>query len=144
MRLNSENALARAVRAAREEAGLSQQEVADRAGMSRVWVARLEGGAANVTLDSLLRVASVVGMSLDATWDPREATKGRLSRKRAHERRVTTGTGKATTGTGGTSSSRTKRLRLNDPASKTRTQTRPAPPVPHVDLDDVLARVTKR
>lgn len=76
MRLNSQYALINTVRAAREAAGMTQQEVADKSGMSRVWLARLERGDANVKLDSFLRVAAVLGITLEATWDPDDSSKG--------------------------------------------------------------------
>jgi transcriptional regulator with XRE-family HTH domain len=145
MHLTSENALARAVRAARKEAGLSQQEVAERAGMSRVWVARLEGGEANVTLDSLLRVASVVGMNLEATWDPGTATKSRLPRKRTQQRKAEPATVRADVSTAraevAATTSRLKRTQ-HELASKKRPDA-PVRPVTPVNLNDVLARVTK-
>lgn len=147
MRLNSEAALAQAVRAARKDAGLSQQEVADRAGMSRVWVARLEGGEANVTLDSLLRVASVVGMELDATWDPTRVTEAKLPRKRRPQRKPSAA---AKSKPGKTSEEgETDRRLLSPPESGS--EKRPDTTGPSgqkgptaVDLLDVLARVTKQ
>lgn len=135
MRLNSEYALANAVRAARKEAGLSQQQLADLAGMSRVWVARLEGGDANVRLDSLLRVASVLGMSLEATWDPAEATSEHLPKKRPptppSQPRQPTGRKTATPP-------------KEAATTATRPQTRTTTSTPSVSLDDVLSRVTKK
>ncbi|MPZ89335.1 MAG: helix-turn-helix domain-containing protein [Nitriliruptorales bacterium] len=45
----------------RVDAGLTQQELADRMGTSRPAVARLEGGAGNPTLRTLQRLAAAVG-----------------------------------------------------------------------------------
>jgi transcriptional regulator with XRE-family HTH domain len=70
MELNSAGSLGAAVRAARRAAKLSQQELAARAGMSRVSVAHLEAGESNPTWETVLRVTSALGMNLDATWDP--------------------------------------------------------------------------
>lgn len=83
MEVTGAAALGQAVQRARRELDLSQAELADLAGMSRVSVSRLEAGTANTTLDSLLRVASVLGMRLDATWTPAAANQTRLPRKRA-------------------------------------------------------------
>jgi transcriptional regulator with XRE-family HTH domain len=82
MDLSSPVALGQAVRRARRAADMSQLELADLAGLSRLVVTRLETGQANVTLDSLLRVVSVLGMKLEATWDPSTATSRPLPRKR--------------------------------------------------------------
>ncbi|MBO9524087.1 MAG: helix-turn-helix transcriptional regulator [Nocardioidaceae bacterium] len=90
MDLTSPAALGQAVRRARRAADLSQVELADLAGLSRLVVTRLETGQANVTLDSLLRVASVLGMTLEATWDPSAATTRPLPRKRPRRERATT------------------------------------------------------
>lgn len=134
MRLNSEYALASAVRAARKEAGLSQQQLADLAGMSRVWVARLEGGEANVTLDSLLRVASVLGMSLEATWNPADATRNNLPKKRPP--------------TPPSKPRRSVARKVTTPPKVSATATKAMNTVPAsapaVSLDDVLSRVTKK
>ena len=73
MELKSGGSLGAAVRAARRAAKVSQQGLAERAGMSRVSVARLEAGSSNPTWDTVLRVTSVLGMKLDATWDPEAA-----------------------------------------------------------------------
>ncbi|WP_183407826.1 helix-turn-helix domain-containing protein [Nocardioides marmoriginsengisoli] len=153
MRLTSEHALASAVRAARKEAGLSQQEVADRAGMSRVWVARLEGGEANVTLDSLLRVASVLGMSLDATWNPQQAADRTLPKKRTLKRPSTTAADSKTvvaTGKVTLTESKPHSAKSGAPVGSVKGSRMPQPrsskamSAHRVNLDDVLSRVTKQ
>lgn len=59
--MNSIRDLAPLLLAARGRAGLSQRELAGRAGMSQPAVARLERGAANPTLETLLRWAAATG-----------------------------------------------------------------------------------
>jgi transcriptional regulator with XRE-family HTH domain len=60
--------------------GLTQAQLADRAGVSLATVARLEGGDGNVTLDSLLRILRALGIleSLDKALDPFESDVGRM------------------------------------------------------------------
>jgi XRE family transcriptional regulator, regulator of sulfur utilization len=45
------------VRALRQEAGLSQAELANRVGVSQTWISRLELGQGNPTLSTLNRLA---------------------------------------------------------------------------------------
>jgi transcriptional regulator with XRE-family HTH domain len=52
------------IRATREKAGLSQEEVAKKIGMTRPNYARIEQGKTNVTIDSLLRIADGLGLEL--------------------------------------------------------------------------------
>jgi HTH-type transcriptional regulator/antitoxin HipB len=55
-----------AVRAARRSAGLSQQVLADRAGVPRQWVSRLETGSNPAAeLRKLLDVLAALGLGLD-------------------------------------------------------------------------------
>jgi transcriptional regulator with XRE-family HTH domain len=58
------------VRAAREEAGLSQRELAVRMGTSQAAVARLEAGGVGATLTTLHRVASALGLDLSIELRP--------------------------------------------------------------------------
>ena len=60
--------------------GLTQAQVADRAGVSRSALARLEGGEGGVTLESLLRVLRALGVldTLTKALDPYESDVGRL------------------------------------------------------------------
>ena len=57
--------LTAAVRAARLARGMTQQELASAAGVSRVWVARFETGNSSARLDTVLRVLNLLGISLD-------------------------------------------------------------------------------
>jgi transcriptional regulator with XRE-family HTH domain len=55
---------AAALRAAREEAGLSQEELADEAGVHRTYVGQLERGEKNVSIDSMEKLASALNRTL--------------------------------------------------------------------------------
>lgn len=52
------------IRTARENAGLSQEALAVAAGMTRTNFARIEQGRTNVTLDSLVKIADGLGLTL--------------------------------------------------------------------------------
>lgn len=56
--------LAERLRTAREEAGLTQQQVADWLGVRRPAIAEIEGGSRAVKSDELVRLASLYGRSL--------------------------------------------------------------------------------
>jgi transcriptional regulator with XRE-family HTH domain len=61
------NAMGRRASRRREQLHLDQQEVADKAGMSRAYVSRLENGmVANPKVSDLAAVAEALGLSLDA------------------------------------------------------------------------------
>lgn len=53
--------LVEALYKARHEAGLTQQEVADRMGANRTYIAALEKGRKNITFRTLLKYASACG-----------------------------------------------------------------------------------
>jgi transcriptional regulator with XRE-family HTH domain len=80
--LSSHASLGTAVRAARKRATWSQQELADRSGISRVLVARVEGGVGNPTWETVVRLASVLGMRLEVSWEGEPATRALLPRRR--------------------------------------------------------------
>lgn len=61
------------LRALRKAAGLSQQEVADRAGLSRRMLVALEGGDTNISLARLSRVAAALGVSFARIVQPTES-----------------------------------------------------------------------
>jgi transcriptional regulator with XRE-family HTH domain len=77
MAQDSTEALVRArLRALRAERGLSQQEVAERAGMAASTLSRLESGARRLALDHLTPLARALGVEVGellapATADPR-------------------------------------------------------------------------
>ncbi|MBT2500097.1 helix-turn-helix transcriptional regulator [Agromyces sp. ISL-38] len=65
MRVRSVRELGAAVRERREALGLSQQAIAERAGVTREWVVRFEGGKASVRLDRVFDVLTVLDLSVE-------------------------------------------------------------------------------
>lgn len=67
-----------AIRDARTAAGLTQLDLAERAGVSRAWLARVEGGHRKAEIELLMRTVDALGLSLflgptpaaDADHDP--------------------------------------------------------------------------
>jgi len=57
-------AFGQAVRQARDKAGLSQEELAHRAGIDRSYMSSKERGGQNVGMISAARIAQTLGMSL--------------------------------------------------------------------------------
>jgi HTH-type transcriptional regulator / antitoxin HipB len=64
--------LAEAVRARREELGLSQRQLAERAGMTQPGIARFEAGGTTPTLPLLERLAAALGLTLNVSLAPAE------------------------------------------------------------------------
>ncbi len=62
MRVSTIDELAAAVRTLRQDRGWTQAEVARRAGVSRDWVNRLEGGSGRVEVAKVLDVLAVLGV----------------------------------------------------------------------------------
>lgn len=62
--------LAEAVRARREELGLSQRQLAERAGMTQPGIARFEAGGTAPTLPLLERLAAALGPTLAVSLEP--------------------------------------------------------------------------
>jgi transcriptional regulator with XRE-family HTH domain len=62
-------AIGRRLKAAREAAGLSQQEVATRAELHRVTVAKIEAGKIDITLTTLFALAEAVGVPYEQLTD---------------------------------------------------------------------------
>ena len=60
----SRRAFAEAIRAAREQAGYSQETFARHAGLDRSYYGAVERGVFNVTLETMLAIARGLGMSL--------------------------------------------------------------------------------
>ena len=65
MRLRTPNDVASLVRDARAAVGITQQGLADRARVSRRWVADLEAGKPGVELGKVLRVLAALDIDLD-------------------------------------------------------------------------------
>jgi len=64
--------LAEAVRSRREELGLSQRQLAERAGMTQPGVARFEAGGTTPTIPVLERLARALGLQLTIALSPDE------------------------------------------------------------------------
>ena len=65
--------LGRRLRQLRIRAGLTQHELAERSGVSRTVIASIETGQrSGITLDNALRLANVLGVSVETLsgWDP--------------------------------------------------------------------------
>ena len=73
------------MREARQNAGLSQQGLADRLGVHQPTVAQWESGRVLPRVDTALRLAAALGTSVEALWAPDEspANVGRSKRGRA-------------------------------------------------------------
>ncbi len=62
------------VRDLRRRASLSQSAVAERAGVSRVWLSQMENGKPTVELGKVLRVLDVLGHGVDVRPSHREGS----------------------------------------------------------------------
>jgi transcriptional regulator with XRE-family HTH domain len=67
------------IRAARLAAGISQEALAAKIGMTRGNFARVEQGRTNVTLDTLLRIARGLGIDLSVSFVARSAKRSAAS-----------------------------------------------------------------
>ena len=68
--LDSVAAIGGAVRTARRDAGMSQQQLGDKAGVSKAWVVRLERAQTSaIELGRLLLVMRALGLSFDMRRD---------------------------------------------------------------------------
>ncbi|HEX2393676.1 MAG TPA: helix-turn-helix transcriptional regulator [Solirubrobacterales bacterium] len=79
-RLDPQPGLASAVRELRTAKGLSQEELANRAGVHLTWVGRLESGAANPSWGTTKRVARGLGVPHALLAALGEAKDGELAR----------------------------------------------------------------
>ena len=68
------SSLNRLVHDARQHAGQTQREFANRVGTSQSAIAKLEMGDANPTVDTLARCADAAGLALQLTLVPRPVT----------------------------------------------------------------------
>ena len=68
------------VRAARQEVGISQEELADRAGLDRTYVSGIERGQRNLALLNLVRLAGALSL------DPGELLVGLRNKGRGRSR----------------------------------------------------------
>ena len=65
MQINSMRDLAATARGRRQDLGLSQVELAAKAGVSREWVKAFEGGKTTVEFGLVVRVLDALGLRLD-------------------------------------------------------------------------------
>ncbi len=72
--------------------GLTEEQVADRAGVSRGTVRRLESGTSSVSLENMLRIARALGVldEIAGAIDPYSTDVGRLRSEEILPRRVRT------------------------------------------------------
>lgn len=73
---------ARALLRARQEAGLSQTELAARSGTAQAVISRIERGAVSPSLDTLSKIAKGLGMRPLVTLQPIHGTAGSKNSKR--------------------------------------------------------------
>ncbi|MCC5951428.1 MAG: helix-turn-helix transcriptional regulator [Acidimicrobiia bacterium] len=71
--VRSSEDLGRAVAELRHSRGITQAELADQAGIGRTWLAKLEQGRRNNTVDHLLRLLRRMGATVTITWDDADA-----------------------------------------------------------------------
>jgi y4mF family transcriptional regulator len=69
MKIRSIRDLAATVRGRRKDLGLSQAELAARAGVSRKWIYQFEAGKPTAELRLILRVLDSLGLVLDVAYD---------------------------------------------------------------------------
>lgn len=88
IRIRSCSALGGAVREQREHEGLTQAELARRAGVSRQWLSALENGKTSVEMGKVLTVLGVLGLCVGIEQSQR-------SRRRPSATEVLLATGEA-------------------------------------------------
>lgn len=67
IRINHWSKFGATIRDSRKQLGLSQSELADRARVSRSWLARVEGGHRRAEFEPLLRLLDAIGLDLTLT-----------------------------------------------------------------------------
>ncbi|MDQ1671606.1 MAG: helix-turn-helix protein [Frankiaceae bacterium] len=87
MQVQTIAALGAGLRAARRARGLTQGELAARAGLSRQWVAGLEAGHVNASFDVIARLVEVLDLRLTLT-DPAAGPEVESSNARTSQARV--------------------------------------------------------
>ena len=66
---NVKNEVGLRVRQLRKEAGMSQEVLAERCGIFRTYLSRVESGMANVSITVLASLATVCGVKVQALFD---------------------------------------------------------------------------
>lgn len=64
MQIRTKVELGALVRGERERQDMTQQDLAERVGVRRLWITQLENGKGNTTIDPLLRCFDVLGLGL--------------------------------------------------------------------------------
>lgn len=80
------------VRELRTAAGLTQEEFADRCGLFRTYLSRIENGSANPTLTMIHALAKSLKVSIPALFDPPAEAPGAAPRGRPATARSAPGT----------------------------------------------------
>lgn len=62
--------LGKLIRARRRQLGLGQQDLADRVGVSRLWIVEFERGKPRAEVGLVLRTLTALGLELDITEEP--------------------------------------------------------------------------
>ena len=70
------NALARNLRHRRVSAGLSQEDLAERTGLSQTWISRVEMGQANPTMETINTLAAGLSIRVHDLFDDQGETVG--------------------------------------------------------------------
>ncbi|MDE3008347.1 MAG: helix-turn-helix transcriptional regulator [Acidobacteriota bacterium] len=70
MKVNSALDLAAVVRGRRHDLGLSQADMAKRAGVSRVWLSAVEAGKRSVNFGLVLRLLGAMDLKMDVSPSP--------------------------------------------------------------------------
>ncbi len=73
MKVRSIRDLSAVARGRRRDLGLSQAELAARAGVSRKWIYQFEAGKPTAELRLILRILDALGLILDVTYDEKTA-----------------------------------------------------------------------
>ena len=73
MRVHTTRELGGLVRDRRDRLGLTQQQAADRAAVTREWLVRFENGKATVPLARVLDLLTALGLVLDVVVDGKQA-----------------------------------------------------------------------
>lgn len=71
MKVNSALDLAATVRGRRRDLGLSQADLAESAGVSRVWIATVEAGKRSVNFGMVLRLLGALDLTMDISSSSR-------------------------------------------------------------------------
>ena len=72
--------LAAVIRRRRADAGVSQEELADRAGVHRTYISLVERGKRNLTIDALDRIAIGLGVAASSLLGEAERARARTRR----------------------------------------------------------------